>query len=117
MNSGYGCCGASHRAIPCSTRCRRAVDLFRGWKAFPYIAVHTLANILDIRAKALVMFLALTGCDTVSSFHGRGKKSARAALMAWPAATDTLLALMYLLKNVSPELLYEIERFVIVMYS
>ena len=39
-----------------------------------YIPAHALANELKEKAKALMMFHALTGCDTVSGFRGKGKK-------------------------------------------
>ena len=34
----------------------------------------TIANKLNENVKALMMFHAITGCDTVSGFHGKGKK-------------------------------------------
>ena len=44
-------------------------------KSFRYLAAHKLAVILGPeKALALPMFHALTGCDTVSSFAGHGKK-------------------------------------------
>ena len=46
-------------------------------KHFQYIAAHKIANRLGPgRSRALPMFHALTGCDTVSSFVGHGKKTA-----------------------------------------
>ena len=43
-------------------------------KHFRKIPAHAIARFLNEKAKALMMFHALTGCDTVSSFRGRGKK-------------------------------------------
>ena len=40
-----------------------------------YIPAHAIANELKEKAKALMMFHALTGCDTVSGFRGKGKKN------------------------------------------
>lgn len=85
-------------------------------KRFRHIAAHTIANTLNVKAPALLMFHALTGCDTVSSFHGRGKKSAWSAWMACPAATDAFLSLSSQPTGVTPEVLHEVERFVVVMY-
>ena len=43
-------------------------------KSFRYIAAHKLAASLGPdKSKALPVFHAITGCDTVSSFAGRGK--------------------------------------------
>lgn len=78
-------------------------------KSFRYIAVHTLENILDIKAKALPMFHALTRCDTVSSIYGWGKKSAWATWMACPAATVAFLTLPSL-PTVSAQVLHEIHK-------
>ena len=44
-------------------------------KAFRYLAAHKLAIALATKkAQVLSMFLALTGCNTLSSFVGQGKK-------------------------------------------
>ena len=44
---------------------------------FRYLAAHQYASALGPdKARALPMFHAITGCDTVSSFAGRGKKTA-----------------------------------------
>ena len=46
-------------------------------KNLRYVAAHKIALKLGSeKSKALPMFHALTGCDTVSFFAGRGKKSA-----------------------------------------
>ena len=63
------------------------------------------------------MFHALTGCDTVSSFRGRGKKTAWSAWMAYPAVTDAFVSLLSQPVEISPEVLHIIERFVVLMYS
>src|SRR6218665_2176239 len=45
-------------------------------KNFHYIAAHDIAVALGTkRSSALPVFHALTGCDTVSSFYGRGKST------------------------------------------
>ena len=44
-------------------------------KGLQYLLVHEIAKVLGPeRCKALPMFHAITGCDTVSSFAGRGEK-------------------------------------------
>ena len=62
------------------------------------------------------MFHALTGCDTVSSFVGYGKK------MAWnsnalPELTETLLKLSCAPSDIQEDVIHTIERFVILMYD
>ena len=50
---------------------------FGAGKTFRYLAAHEMAKALGPdRCIALPMFHAFTGCDTVSSFCGRGKKTA-----------------------------------------
>lgn len=63
------------------------------------------------------MFHALTGCDTVSSFTGHGKKTAWAV---WTVLPELTQALTYL--STAPDLLdidamNTIERFVILLYD
>jgi len=44
-------------------------------KAFRYLPAHEIsASLGPEKARALLMFHALTGCDTVSAFVGHGKK-------------------------------------------
>ena len=46
-------------------------------KSFRFLAAHEMARILGPdRCIALPMFHAFTGCDTVSFFGGRGKRTA-----------------------------------------
>ena len=87
-------------------------------KHYRYIAAHAIANFLQEKAKALMMFHALTGCDTVSSFRGRGKKTAWTAWLSYPKVTETFLALLSLpIEDIDQNILNEIERFIIVVYS
>ena len=46
-------------------------------KKFRYIAAHELyVSLGPEKSKSLPVFHAITGCDTVSAFAGRGKKAA-----------------------------------------
>ena len=83
------------------------------------IPAHAISNFLNEKAIALMMFHALTGCDTVSSFRGRGKKTAWAAWMAYPAVTDAFISLLLQPGEITSEseVLHNIERFVILIYS
>jgi len=50
---------------------------FGARKSFKFIAAHEIAKALGPdRCLALPMFHAFTGCDNVSCFGGRGKKTA-----------------------------------------
>ena len=50
---------------------------FASGKDYRYIPIHAIAEKLPQNmCKALPLFHALTGCDTVSAFHGKGKKTA-----------------------------------------
>ena len=87
-------------------------------KHFRYIAAHTIATLMKERAKALMMFHALTGCDTVSSFRGRGKKTAWTAWLAYPEVTETFLKLLSLpIEDIDQNVLQDLERFKVIVYS
>jgi hypothetical protein len=60
---------------------------------------------------------ALTGCDTVSSFFGKGKKSAWEAWNVYPGVTDTLISLSQSVQEIDQASLHVLERFVIIMYD
>ena len=76
------------------------VDVRELWIAFgtgkhiKYIPAHEIAASLGPnKSQALPMFHAYTGCDIVSSFATRGKKTAWDAWKAYEEATPTLLSL------------------------
>ena len=49
---------------------------------FRYIPIHEAVSRMDPRKIAVLpVFHAFTGCDTVSSFSGRGKKTSQASLI------------------------------------
>ncbi len=63
-------------------------------KHFRYIAAHEIAASLGPnKSQVLPMFHAYTGCDTVSSFATRGKKTAWDTWKAFEEATSTFLSL------------------------
>jgi len=80
----------------------RVTDLMQNpkaelWVAFGvgnkkrYILAHKIASKMgDERSRALPMFHAFTGCDTVSSFAGIGKKTAFQVWTAAPEITPSL---------------------------
>lgn len=69
------------------------------------------------KASALPLFHALTGCDTVSFFAGRGKKTAFALWNVFPQLTNVLLTLMSTPATVDQESFAVIERFVVLLYD
>ena len=60
---------------------------------------------------------AISGCDTVSSFLGRGKKSAWLAWSSCPSVTDAFLDLSLQPTCVNSDTLEKIERFIVIVYS
>ena len=87
-------------------------------KNFRYLAAHKMASCLGPeRSLALPMFHAMTGCDTVSSFVGHGKKTAWTICKSLPELTGTLLKLADSPARVTEEAMKAIERFVILLYD
>lgn len=87
-------------------------------KNLRYLAAHQIAHSLGpARARALPMFHAITGCDTVSSFAGRGKKKAWAMWKSLPELTDALIALSCAPATIPGATVQVIERFVILLYD
>ena len=69
------------------------------------------------KARALPMFHALTGCNTMSSFAGHGKKTAWAIWIVLPELTDALLEVSSALSTTPEDVLHCTERFVILLYN
>ena len=85
---------------------------------FWFIPIHEVAAAFGPRKSAtLPLFHALTGCDTVSSFAGIGKKTAWAAWNVYPEVTEAFEELMHMADPISDRTLEVIERFVLLMYS
>ena len=87
-------------------------------KHFRYIPFHELAGQLGENALVLPIFHALTGCDTVSFFSGRGKRTAWEVWKSFPSLTDALQQLCSSPNSVlSDDSLRKIERFIILLYD
>ncbi len=84
-------------------------------KYFRHLAAHNIAG--PKKAQALPMFHALTGCDTVSSFVGHGKKTSWTTWNALPQLTDALLTLSCAPSDMQEDVMHTIERFVILLYD
>ena len=69
-------------------------------------------------SKALPVFHAFTGCDTVSCFAGRGKKTAFTVWKNFPAVTDTFLKVAATPTSpISEAFMERLGRFVTLMYD
>ena len=94
------------------------MDCIWSRKTFLYIAAHEIAKQLgENKAKSLPLFHALTGCDAVSFFAGKGKKSAWDTWLVYPAVTDVLVDLASVPAHIPEESINEIERFVVLLYD
>ena len=90
-------------------------------KHFTFISVNKICTSLgETRARCLLVFHALTGCDTTSAFVGKGKHS---AWKAWQLYDEVTPALAFLAENpfqhldVDSDHFRRIERLAVVMYD
>ena len=60
---------------------------------------------------------AFTGCDTVSAFAGRGKKTAWETWKSFPEVNDAFKELQCMPRETSNESMELLERFVVLMYD
>ena len=82
------------------------------------LPAHVIATSLGReKAAVLPMFHALTGCDTVSFFSGRGKKTAWDVWNVFPELTPILKALLMLPEDIDDTCIDVIERFVVLLYD
>jgi len=99
----------------------RADELWIGigtGKKFRYIPIHEIVVSLGPdKSRCLAVFHAFTGCDTVSSFAGRGKKTAWDRWTSFPAVSDAFLSLTESPTRVSSETLELLERFIVLSYD
>ena len=68
------------------------------------------------KAQALPLFHALTGCDTVSSFANRSKKSAWDTWNVFDDLTHALNSILISQGELTGDIISVIERFVILLY-
>jgi len=87
-------------------------------KNYRHIEVHKIVSRIGTeKSQSLAFSHAFTGCDTVSFFSNRGKKSAWQAWQAYPEATDAFHALCSRPPDVPKTVLETLERFVVLMYD
>ena len=83
-----------------------------------YLKVHEISPQFGLeKCRALPMFHAITGCDNVSFFAGRGKKTAWDVWKAFPSVTEAFIELMATPKSIQDHNFALIERFVLLMYD
>ena len=85
--------------------------------SFRYIPIHEVVKVMDPRTcMALSVFHSFTGCDTVSSFGGRGKKSAWNTWQVYPEVTGAFERLL-LMEETGKTAMAALERFVVLLYD
>ena len=83
-----------------------------------YLKAHEISFQLGVEnSKALSMFHAITGCDNVSFFAGRGKKTAWEVWKSFSSVTDAFLELISTPGSIHDHNFALIERFVMLMYD
>lgn len=82
------------------------------------LPAHSIAQALGPeKAKCLPVFHAFTGCDTVPSFHGKGKKSFWSAWESFEDITQSFQLLQHGPSVFPDEIVTTLERFVILVYE
>jgi len=99
-------------------QCEELWIAFGVGKHFKVIPVHILHTQLGTpKATALPLFHALTGCDTVSSFLGKGKTTAFNTWTKYPELSESLNSIRTSKGESLNEEFMAIERFIVLMYS
>ena len=86
-------------------------------KHLRHLAAHEYTKkIGQQKAKALPLFHAITGCDTVSCLGGKGRKTAWDVWNVYPALTNVLCRFMLMLEKVDDNFMAVAERSVVLLY-
>lgn len=89
------------------------VGQYRRW-----LPIHTYARCLKEEiCRALPFWFALTGCDTVSMFAGRGKKTAWSVWEVYPEVTESFVRVATEMNEISKTDFEKIERYVVLLYD
>lgn len=87
-----------------------------GGKSCGYVGIHQMdGGIGPEGSQALAFFRAFAGCDTVSFFSSRGRRSAWQTWRACPEAADAFRALRWTLCDVPRAVIGTLEWFVFLM--
>ena len=82
-----------------------------------WLPIHTYVNILgESKCAGLLFWYAFTGCDTVSSFRGRRKKTAWNIWNSFPEVTEAFINLSQN-DSIQENDLQLIERYVVLLYD
>jgi len=85
---------------------------------FSYIPIHEVVHEMDpLVCKTLPIFHAFTGCDTVSAFGGRGKKTAWNTWKTFPDVNKAFENLLLMEDDISQSSMSLLERFVVLLYD
>ena len=102
----------------------KEVGLQELWLAFgqgrflKWIPVHQLATSLSPeKSQGILFFHAFTGCDIVSAFRGKGKRSAWQTWDVFPDTSEVFRKLSSHPTKVEKEDIKILEKFVVVMYD
>jgi len=83
-----------------------------------FISAHDIATAIGPdKCKVLPLFHALTGCDIVSAFAGRGKRTAWTVWESFPELTNALSEVNHEQTDIPESYMSTIARFVILMYD
>lgn len=83
-----------------------------------WIPVHDVASIIgQEKTRSILFFHAFSGCDVVSAFHGKGKKTAWQTWNVFPEASTVFGRLSDSPLEVTAEDMATLERFVVLMYD
>jgi len=83
-----------------------------------WVPVHgVVSSIGPEKVGGILFFHAFTGCDVVSGFRGKGKKSAWQTRNVCEDVTDTFEKLSNCPQDVSDDNLQKLENFVVLMYD
>ena len=83
-----------------------------------FIAAHEISRRLTARvASALPVFHVITGCDTVSCFYGKRKKTAMDKWNSFPEVTSAFHTLASTPLEISNTCIATLERFVVLLYD
>jgi hypothetical protein len=86
-------------------------------KDLRWIPIHDSVRSLGPRSKALPFFRAFTGCDTVSTFVGKGKKTAWQAWSVFENATEVFHCLSSPCDNLTQSEVGVLEEFAVIVYD
>ena len=112
--------GVFHRKLQCQPFADIWVAFGVG-KTYKLYSINAICNSLGAsKSRALPMFHALSGCDTTSSFRGKGKKSFWQAWQTFEEVTETLAYLasdLFKSLDANCEHFRKIERLIVIVYD